>query len=203
LPAVVYRSIGHPLLLGAVYLLFVADVWVHGLVIWQSPVERLAAIGCGLLVLVMTLLALKTGAFRRRVVVQLRQNEGQKEATFTVVAGGEAAIAEVVARTGQGETMYHTASGQVLDAASLSSLTFQIHDVPAHDAKVWVHKVDPEGTSTPLAARLSFCSVDGEAHTSQDLGSGPVLAAWSGEDNRLELAFGTVSPKESEQTDPG
>lgn len=197
LPAVVYRLIGHPLLVGAVYLLFLAGVWVHGLVIWQNPLERLAAVICGLSVLIMTVLALKTGAFRRRLVVQFRQNEGDEQAMFSVVAGGEAAIADVVARNGQGDMAYHAACGQVLDAASLRRLTFQISDIPVHEVKVWAHKVELEGTSTPLPARLTLSTADGEKCTSQDLGAGPVLVAWSGEDYRVELAFPSVSPSRS------
>lgn len=197
LPAVVYRLIGHPLLLGAVYLLFLAGVWIHGLVIWQNPVERLAAVLCGLLVLIMTVLALKTGAFRRRLVVQFRQNAVGEQATFSVVAGGEAATADVVARDLQGDTAYHAASGQVLDAASLQRLTFQIGDIPAHEAKVWAHKVEPEGTSTPLPARLTLSTADGERRSSQDLGAGPVVVAWNKQDQRVELAFRSVPPSRS------
>ena len=194
LPSVVHRLIGHPLLLGAVYLLFLAGVWVHGLVIWQHPVERLAALVCGLLVLIMTLLTLKAGAFRRRLVVQFRQNEGNDGATFSVVAGGEAAIADAVAENSQGDMAYHAASGQVPDVASLRRLTFRIDSIPVHEVKVWAHRVEPEGTSTPLRAHLTLSTADGERCTSQDLGAGPVLASWSGEDARVELAFRSVSP---------
>ena len=194
LPAGVHRLIGHPLLLGAVYLLFLAGVWVHGLVIWQSPVERLAAVVCGLLVLVMTVLTLKKGAFRRRLVVQLRQDEGDEQVTFSVVAGGEAAIADVVATTGQGDTAYHAASGQVLHTAALRGLTFRISNIPVHEVKVWAHRVEREGPSTPLPADLTLSTADGERCTSQDLGAGPVVVAWSGQDSRVELAFRSASP---------
>lgn len=194
LPAVAYRLIGHPLLIGAVYVLFLAGVWIHGLVIWQNPVERLAAVICGLLVLVMTVLTSKAGAFRRRLVVQFRHNEGDGQAMFTVVAGGEAAIADVVARNDQGDVAYHAASGQVLDAPSLRRLTFQISDIPVHEVKVWAHKVKREGSSMPLPVRLTLSTADRERPTSQDLSTGPVLAAWSGKDGRVELAFRSVSP---------
>jgi amino acid transporter len=197
LPAVVYRLMGHPLLLGAVYLLFLAGVWIHGLVIWQNPLERLAAVVCGLLVVIMTLLTLKKGAFHRRLVVQFRKNRGDEEAIFTVVAGGEAAMADVVATSAQGDVAYHAASSQVLDAASLRRLTFQISDISVPEVKVWAHQVELEGTSTPLPARLTLSTAGGERRACQDLDAGPVLVPWSGEDGRVDLAFRSFSPSRS------
>jgi hypothetical protein len=189
LPAVVWRSIGHPLLLGATYLLFLAGIWLHGLVIWQNPGQRLAAVICGLAVAIMTLLTVRRGAFQRRLVVQFRQNRGDRHATFAVVAGGEAAEADVVATDGEGDVCYHAAIGQVPNAALLHRLTFQFRDIPAHEAKVWAHQVEPEGTSTPLPAYLTLWAADGEVRALQELGAGPVLVPWRGQDGRVELAF--------------
>jgi hypothetical protein len=189
LPAVVYRLIGHPLLLGAVYLLFLAGVWIHGLVIWQAPMERLAAIISGLLALAVTLLTLKQGAFHRRLVVQFRQNRGEEKAVFTVVAGGQAATADVVATSAQGDVAYHATSSHLLDAASLRRLTFQISGTPVPEVKVWAHQVESEGTSTPLPVHLTLSTADGESYASGDLAAGPVLVPWRGEDGRIELSF--------------
>jgi hypothetical protein len=189
LPAVVYRLIGHPLLLGAVYLLFLAGIWLHGLVIWQNPVQRLAAVTCGLAVLIMTLLTVKQGAFRRRLVVQFRQNRGDEQAMFSIVAGGKAAEADVVATDGEGDACYHAASGQVPNWALLRRLTLQLRNIPAHEAKVWAHQVEPEGTSTPLPAYLSLRAADGEVRATQGLGGGPVLLPWSGKEGCVELEF--------------
>jgi len=190
LPEVVYRWAGHPLLLGAVYLLFLGGIWLHGLVIWQNPIQRLAAVVCGLLVLIMTVLTIKRGAFRRRLVVQFRQNEGDEQAIFALVAAGEAAEADVVAASAQGDVAVRAASGLVPNAALLRRLTFQITGSPAHEIKVWAHQVAREGTSMPLAARLTLSTADGKARDAQDLGAGPVLVPCSGEAERIELAFG-------------
>lgn len=192
LPATVHRLAGHPLLLGAVYLLFLTGIWVHGLVIWQAPVQRLAALMCGLAVLIMTLLTMRKGAFYRRLVVQFRQNEGDEQAMFAVVAAGEAARADVIATNDQGDVAYYAASGQVPNAASLRRLTFHISGTPVHELKVWAHQVEPGGTSTPLAARLALSSADGEMYTPHDLSSGPVLVPWREKDGRVELAFQSI-----------
>src|SRR3712207_7189091 len=43
-PAVVYRWLGHPVVVGSVYLLFLGIIVIHGLLIWQNPLERVAAL---------------------------------------------------------------------------------------------------------------------------------------------------------------
>jgi len=190
LPEVVYRWAGHPLLLVAVYLLFMAGIWVHGLVIWQNPMQRLAAVICGLLVLLMTLLTIKKGAFRRRLVVQFRQNEGDEQATSALIAAGEAAEADVVASRAQGDSTYHAASGPLPGTPLLRRLTLHIGSTLAREVKVWVHQVTREGMSTPLPARLTLPAADGEARVPQDLCARPVLVPWSGQEGRVELTFG-------------
>ena len=102
-------------------------------------------------------------------------------------------MADVVATNDQGDVGYHAASGQVLDAASLRRLTFQIGDTAVPEVKVWAHQVEPEGTSTPLPARLTLSTADGESCASQDLAAGPALVPWSGGDGRIELAFPPAS----------
>jgi amino acid permease len=189
LPAVANRQLGHPLLLGAVYLLFLAGIWLHGLVIWQNPGQRLAAVICGLAVAIMTLLTMRRGAFQRRLVVQFRQKEGDEQARFDIVAGGEAAKADVVATGSQGDVVYRTASGQVPNAAALRRLTFQLTGTPAHEMKVWAHQVTREGTSTPLPAQLTLSATDGERRISKDLSEGPALVPWTGEDGCVEIRF--------------
>jgi hypothetical protein len=188
-PEVVYRWAGHPLLLTAVYLLFLAGIWLHGLVIWENPVQRLAAVICGLLVLIMTLLIIRKGAFRRRLVVQFRQIEGDELATFALVAAGEAAETDVVTTDAKGDVAIYAASSLVPNAAVLRRLTFRIIGTPVQEVKGWAHQVAQEGTSTPLAARLTLSAADGEARVPQDLGAGPVVVPWGGGDGRFELTF--------------
>jgi hypothetical protein len=132
---------------------------------------------------------MKKGAFHRRLVVQFRQSEGDEQAMFSVVAGGEAAKADVVATNDQGDVAYHAASSQVPNPVVLRRLTFQITDTPAHEVKVWAHQVEPDGTCTALPVRLTLSAADGERRVSEDLGAGPVLVPWSGKDGCVELDF--------------
>src|SRR5215210_1353990 len=60
-PAVVPRIIGHPVVLVGVYLLFSASFFVHGLVIWDDPLQQAAAVGVGLAFILLTLGVLRSG----------------------------------------------------------------------------------------------------------------------------------------------
>jgi hypothetical protein len=72
-PQMYYRFVGHPVVLVALYLIFISSLLAHGQLIWQAPFERSAALFTALLVLGMTFLAIRGGALRPRVVVELRR----------------------------------------------------------------------------------------------------------------------------------
>lgn len=55
-PTVVYGFLGHPLLLGGVYLLALGSVLLHGLVIWESPPLRAGALLAGAVMIAMGVL---------------------------------------------------------------------------------------------------------------------------------------------------
>ena len=70
-----------------VYLLFSASFFVHGLVIWEEPVQRLAAVGVGGALLSLTVLVIRRGGFMPRAVVEVahrprngpsRWNDGER-----------------------------------------------------------------------------------------------------------------------------
>ena len=75
-PGVSYRALGHPLIIGGIYLLFLSNLFLHGLVIWEHPLQRAGGVLVGLLMLVVTAAMIRRGAFGPRVVVELRQDLG-------------------------------------------------------------------------------------------------------------------------------
>src|SRR5207302_389820 len=77
---------------------FVVNLFVHGLVIWTDPLQRLAALAAGAIALVCLVLVARQGAFARRVVVELRQDErAGGRTTLSVVEGGRPGEANMVA----------------------------------------------------------------------------------------------------------
>jgi amino acid permease len=154
-PGVSYRLLGHPVVVGGVYLLFLSNLFVHGLVIWDEPVQQLGAVIVGLLVLGMTASMLRRGAFAPRAVIELRA-DGRRDAPsiLSVVANGDQAAAEVQLRHANGDWQ-PGAPGEIRDAASLRAVRVDLPAGLAPELKVWAHAISVDGTDEPLPARVT------------------------------------------------
>jgi hypothetical protein len=154
-PGVVYRFLGHPALIASIYVLFLANILLHGLVIWQAPVERAAAVLTGALVAGATIVIVRRGALARRVVVELREDQrADGRAVFNVVAGGRPVAADVQLTYPEGEHHVHAAAGEVPRFPALRGALFHLPDTRAQSLKVWAHRIAPSGDSEVLPAVL-------------------------------------------------
>lgn len=152
-PGVVYRFLGRPLVLGTIAGLFLANLFLHGLVLWQNPLARASAIFVGVLIVGATIVMARRGAFASRIVVELREDhrEGGR-GMFTVTAGGQPASADVRFGYPEGDERYETASGALPTLSTLRFASFHLPKTAARELKVWVHRVTPEGGSEGLPA---------------------------------------------------
>jgi hypothetical protein len=145
-PAIVWRLVGHPLVLLGVYFLFAASFFAHGLVIWEDPLQRAAALLVGGAFVVLPAIVVRRGAFTSRVVVELRF-ERAKERVLTVTDRGRLATPKVLMQHG----------GVELDLAS----------TVARELKIWTHRLLPTGDSESVNARVEVEStsfdVNGQA----------------------------------------
>jgi amino acid permease len=198
LPGTVYRFLAHPLLVAGAYFLFLAILFIHGLILWQSPLERAGALLVGIVMLGATVIMVRRGAFARRAVVELREDQRQgKQSAFNVVVDGRPATAEV--RLGYpsdrgGEQRCQAASGTVPAFSSLRYAAFQLPATPAAELKVWAHRITPAGDSRGLPALLEVHrgGESAQARTEQfDLRSsdGQIVLPFSGEACRLRITL--------------
>jgi amino acid permease len=177
LPGVVYRFLGHPLLAAGIYVLFLASLLVHGLVIWTSPAERAGALLVALLTLGATAIMVRQGVFAPRLIVELSEDLQQGAASsFSLVAGGHKAPAEVRLVYPDGEERCHAAGGQIARFSLLRQATFQWPELRIRELKVWVHRITPEGDSADLPVALHV-QHGGDEIERFDLksGDGPVI----------------------------
>jgi hypothetical protein len=159
LTAATGRIRGHPVVLVAIYVLSVSSVFLHGLVIWDDPWRRAGGLLAGTGILVLTVAVWKGGAFRRRLVVEVRavDDEPADRAYFSMTAGGQPAGGEVVLDYADGSRVEHgVPTGQITDYPSFRTATFRPVGPPVHDVKVWLHHVTFTGDSFPLQARASI-----------------------------------------------
>jgi hypothetical protein len=157
-PAVVYRLIGHPVLLIGTYLLSLASVFLHGLVIWEHPILRAGAVFVGIVMIMMTIIVARRGAFSPRVTIELRHDQRETDqALFTITANGQAAVTNVQLRYPQGEQHKQLATGQLPAFGSLRQATFGPYSdgqlrARFAELKVWGHMITPVGDSEGLPA---------------------------------------------------
>jgi hypothetical protein len=121
------RLAGQPLILALIYLLYLAGLLMHGLIIWQEPLQRVAALGVALLGIAMPIVLMRGGAFRRRAVIELYAVlDGQRPATFAVSAAGRPRPAEVRLCYDQADRTYLDASGEIPNFAALRAARFRL-----------------------------------------------------------------------------
>jgi hypothetical protein len=138
-----------------VYLLFLANLILHGIVIWSEPLEKIAALGMAVIVILATVRMLRRDAFTRRVVLEVREEVG-RALRFGLVASGVPLAAEV-RYEGDGGQQEAVSSGFDLPPLSaLRRLTFTVPTCGQREVKIWTHRVTLEGTSEPLPLTLSL-----------------------------------------------
>jgi hypothetical protein len=143
-PGSVVRIVGHPALVIALLVVFVVAVAAHGLVIWDGPVERIAALAMTAVSVALIAWVWRGGVGLRRAIVEVRRDRRRERTTISVTGAGQAIVAEVP-----------------VDGPASSLATA---DVPAgrwRELRVWPHEVMRDGWSVPLPAELELES-DGE-----------------------------------------
>jgi amino acid permease len=204
-PGVAPRLIGRPLILTVIYLLYLAGLLMHGLIIWQGPVQRVAALGVAVLAIAMPIVMVRGGAFRRRAVIELYAHlDGKRPATFAVSAAGQPRPAEVKLHYDHTSECSRAANGEISDFAALRSVSFRslpgseggAADLPpgVRDVKVWTHALAPDGDDHALPAAGEIRS--GDVVTACDLAAlgGQVVLPLAGADLVVQVAFQGPSP---------
>jgi hypothetical protein len=154
-PGAVLRLLGNPAVLVGTYLLFLSAIFIHGLVIWPTALERVVTLAVGALVVLATAIMLQRGALRSRAVIELRQDQtsGGKD-VFNVTVSGRPASTEVRLKYAAEEKQLLAAGGEVPSFESLRAATFQLPASSADQLKVWAHRLTPEGGSEGLPAQV-------------------------------------------------
>jgi hypothetical protein len=189
-PGVVYRFLGHPWLIAGIYFLFLAVLFVHGLLLWQNPLERVGALLVGIVMLAATVLMVRRGAFTPRVVVELREDQREQEqATFAITAAGQPATAEVWLGYPDGEHKVQAATGKIPAFSSLRYANFHLLTPQAQELKVWAHRITPEGDSESLPALLEVHCGDSKQQFDLRLSGEQVVLPLSNETCRVGIIF--------------
>jgi amino acid permease len=193
IPATVSRRLGNPVLLGGIYLLFMASIFLHGLLIWHNAFKQAAALLAGAAIVAMTLAIARRGAFTPRVNVELRA-EDSRTAAFAVTAAGRPAESDVRLQYSRTEQRLRTAAGEVPTFGSLRRAIFNGgadggDTTAARELKVWAHTVTPEQDSQPLPAHVEVHLGDDTRHFDLELSGGQVLLPLTHTDWEVDITL--------------
>jgi hypothetical protein len=128
----VIRILGQPVVAAVLLGLFIVALLAHGLVIWEGPLERAAALATSVFSAGIILWTWRSGAFRPRAVVELRRDRRLRRTTLSVTAGGAAVTAE-----------------QPVDARD-GAIATTVPKGPWRELRVWAHEVADDGWSSGL-----------------------------------------------------
>jgi hypothetical protein len=174
-PGAVYGFLDNPLLLVGVYVLFLSSIFLHGLVIWEDPLQRASALLMSAIVLGVTITVALRGALDRRLIVELLEDEDE-QALFSIIAAGHPAVTDVRLKYPDGEQRYETATGDIPDFSSLRQATLRpVRNNVGAQLKVWAHKVTPEGDSEGIAGLLHVRQGDETRQFDLKLSKGQVM----------------------------
>ncbi len=175
-PGVIYRLLDHPVLVSIIYLIFLVNLFLHGLIIWDHPLARICALLIGLASVGLTIAMVRRGAFARRLVVELRDDQRQDgQAVFNVLAGGAPIAANVELSYPDQEQQMQSASASVPSFLTLRHATFHLPPSAARELKVWAHTITPEGTSESLPALVEVHNGDTVQRFDMQLSGGQVV----------------------------
>ena len=193
-PTSVVRRLGNPFLLGAIYILFVASVFLNGLVIWGDPFRRSVALLVGVAMVAMTVRMVRSGSFAPRTNVELRDDEGGAGAAFAVTAAGGPAESDVLVETSGGERRLEGSRGEIPSLASVRRVTFRVRSQSGKQAvtpqlKVHIHRVTRDHDSQPIPGHLEVHLGEQTSHFDLEPSSGQVVLPLAGIPWSVEITF--------------
>jgi tryptophan/tyrosine permease family protein len=186
-PGVMLRVLGHPAIAAVVATLFLANVFVHGLVIWSDPLERASGVVAGLLMVFAVAAMIRRGALSRRLAVRLWQDlHGSGHAILSVMASARLAAASVRLTYRDGRQRSERTPLQIEDLAGLEAAVVEVPATGAAQLKVSAGRTEVSGASQPLPAVLV---VGQEESYDLALTSGQLTLPFAGVASSLELTF--------------
>jgi hypothetical protein len=189
-PGTVYRLLGHPAFTWSVYGLSVANLFLHGLVIYRDIGTRACALVLGVVVLGVTARILRRGAFARRAVVELREDPREGGAgVLAITSGGRPLAAAVTLGRPEGEERLRTAGVSVPALAKLREVTVLVPAGGADEVKVWAHRVTATGTSEALPALVEIRAGAATRRFDLRLSNGQAVVATGGADCAVRLTL--------------
>lgn len=182
--------VGRPVVLGAIYALFLGALFVHGLVIWSNPVERACALAAAVAMSVVPILLLRSRAFASRQTLELRDDLRSERAVIAVRSPYPAPAATVRVQYADGRDL-EPETGEIRFFDRVRRMVAALPpDAAREQLKIWAHRVTPEGESEALAATATVRTANGAETVDLALSRGEGVFAFAGGATEVEIALG-------------
>lgn len=175
-PGRVIGLIGHPVVVVVLLALFIVAMLAHGLVIWEGPLERAAAVVMSAFSAGIVVWVWRSGALRRRAVVELRRDHRLRRTTISVTAGGAVLASE---RT--------VDPGTAVISASVPNGAWR-------QLRVWPHEVSDDGWSTGLPSNVALHENGATTHVRLAASDDPHVLAIDGQGTQVDIQLMSEEP---------
>lgn len=169
----VYSFFGNPLLIGGIYVFFVAGIFVHGLVLWDNPIPRLGALAIGAAILATTALMVRHRAFTTRLVLEIHEHISEypsgleshvppsdRRGQIGMTVQGHLQCAAVTLAYQDREENAYFKSGDYIDLNRVDSARFSFQLPDAKELKVAARRISHDGELESLPVHLTFIQGD-------------------------------------------
>lgn len=188
LPSVQYALLGHPLVLGVIYIVALLSLLVHGLVLWDNWLQQMGAIVVAGLSIGLPFWLWRQGHFQRRSVLVLHE-DARQQLSFQFVYAGKPMDLQA---TWQADGVLH----ETMTAGGTPGLEQPLHRVhvrlppgSGQSLKLWLYRSTNDDTIEPLPVRASIATE--QQHWQFDLlpANGQVLVPLRGAAAEVAVEF--------------
>lgn len=152
-PAIIFKWLGHPIVSRSIYVLFFCSILLHGLIIWEDILLRAIALFASVVILGMTYIVFKRGAFTKYAIIEVRVDQNaQGQAFFNSTAAGNPLMLDVQLDYGNENQLIQTSATELTRFTKLDKLTIDLPQMPIQNLKLWVHQITLEDNSVSIPA---------------------------------------------------
>jgi amino acid permease len=192
MPRLVHRLLGHPVLLGGLYLLFLGNVLMHGLVIWKEPWLRAGALLIAAGIVLMTARMIRSGTFGRRLNIEVREDQAEGRTFFAVTADGQESTSNITLTYRDSERHLQASAGEIPAFSSLRHAVFEPGPAAAprqvpRQLKVRVHRATSDGDSEPIGGSITVRTGGAARRYDIKLAEGQVTLLLTGATCRVDI----------------
>jgi amino acid permease/predicted transcriptional regulator len=205
-PRLVHRLLGHPVLLGGLYLLFLGNVLAHGLVIWKEPWLRAGAVLVAAGIVLMTARMIRSGTFGRRLNIEVREDQAEGRTFFAVTADGQESASNITLTYRDSERHLRASAGEIPAFSSLRHAVFEpgLPDEPRQaprQLKVRVHKATSDGDSEPIGGSITVRTGGATRRYDIKLAKGQVTLPLTGATYRVDIEPTEIPDRKAQDHD--